>query len=120
VIVPFGPGAPIRKFWIASALLRYSGARRTIIGKMPVAAGFIEIAGGIAADRHLDGGRLISPGARPVGGQPFARIDIDLDGRLAERTWNTARSVMPCTGGKDRLDLVGGIGERLQIIAIQV
>ena len=33
VMVPFGPCAPIRKFWIASALLRYSGARRTMIGK---------------------------------------------------------------------------------------
>src|SRR6185436_16692857 len=51
--------------------------------EMPVAAGFIEIPGGIAADRDLDGGvdiagrQAVARGTRPV--------DVDLDGRLAQR-----------------------------------
>jgi len=68
VIVPFGPATPIRKFWIASALLRYSGARRTIIGKCRSLAGLVEIAGGVAADRHLDGGIDVSRGQPVTGG----------------------------------------------------
>src|SRR6476660_436054 len=50
--------------------------------EMPVAAGFIEIAGGVAADRHFDGGIDVSGGEAITGG--LGAIDIDLDGGLAE------------------------------------
>src|SRR5216683_5293754 len=67
--------------------------------KMPVAAGFIEIAGAVAADRHLDGGIDISR-RQPVSGSLRA-IDIDLDGRLAKR--GEYRQIGNALhGGKDR------------------
>ena len=51
--------------------------------EMPVAAGLVEVAGAVAADRDLDGGVDIA-GRQPVARRPGA-IDVDLDGRLAER-----------------------------------
>src|ERR1700712_4560125 len=84
---------------------------------MPVAAGLIEVAGRVAADRHLDGGIDVA-GREPVTGG-LGPIDIDLDGRLAER--GEHREIGdPLHGGKHRLDLVGGVGERLQVVAIQL
>src|SRR3978361_1709514 len=84
--------------------------------EMPVAAGFIEIARGIAADRHLDRGVDIA-GGETVAGR-LGPVDIDLDGRLAERSKH--RQVGdPLHGSEDGLDLVGAIGERLQIVAVQ-
>ena len=116
-MVPLGPGAPIRRFWIASALLRYSRRQPHDDRKMPVAAGFVEVAGGIAADRHLDGG--VDVAGREAVARRLGAIDVDLDGRLAER--GEHRQIGDALhGGQHRLDLVGGVGERLQIVAVQL
>src|SRR5258706_12460729 len=84
---------------------------------MPVAAGFIEIAGGIAADRHLDGGVDIS-GRQPVT-RSLRAIDIDLDGELAERREHRQIG-NPLYGGEHILDLVGGVCDRLEIVTKQL
>ena len=85
--------------------------------KMPVAAGLVEIAGGIAADRDLDGGVDVArrqPVARGLGA-----IDVDLDGGLAER--GEHREIGDALHGREhRLDLVGGVGQRLQIVAVEL
>ena len=84
---------------------------------MPVAAGLIEIAGAVAADRHLDGGIDVARRQPVTGG--LGAIDIDLDGGLAER--GEHRQIgNPLHGGKHGLDLVGGVGERLEIVAKQL
>src|SRR6266404_2463500 len=85
-------------------------------GKVPVAAGFIEITGAVATDRHLDRGIDI-PRRQPVTGRARP-IDIDLDGGLAKRSEHRQIG-NPLYRGKDRLDLVGGVGERLQVVAKQ-
>ena len=51
--LPFGLGAPMVMRRMASRLCRYSGASRTIIGKLPVAAILVEVARRLAADRRL-------------------------------------------------------------------
>src|ERR1700687_1560622 len=84
---------------------------------MPVAAGFIEIASSIAADRHLDGGVDISR-RQPVTGSLRA-IDIDLDRGLAERSEHRQIG-NSLYRGQDRLDFVGRVGERLEIVTIQL
>ena len=82
---------------------------------MPVAAGFIDVAGAVAADRDLDGGVDVAR-RQAVARRPRA-IDIDLDGGLAER--GEYRKIGDALhGGEDGLDLVGGVGQRLQIVAV--
>ncbi len=84
---------------------------------MTVAAGLVEVAGRIAADRDPDGGvdvagrEAVTRRARPV--------DVDLHGRLTER--GEHREIGDALDGRElRLDLVGRIGERLQIVAEQL
>src|ERR1700736_4355137 len=84
---------------------------------MPVAAGFIESAGAVAADRHLDGGIDIARGQSVAGS--LGAIDIDLDSGLAKRS-EYRQIGNPLYRGKDRLDLVGSVGKRLKIVAIQL
>ena len=80
MIVPFGPAAPILD---RLGTLAIFGGQANDDRKMPVAAGLVEIAGSVAADRHLDGGIDIAGGEPVTGG--LGAIDIDLDGGLAER-----------------------------------
>src|SRR5262249_16344520 len=51
--------------------------------EMPVAAGLVEVAGGIAADCDLDGSVDIA-GRKPIA-RGAGAVDVNLDGRLAER-----------------------------------
>ncbi len=84
---------------------------------MPVAAGLIEIAGGVAADRDLDGGVDIA--RREAVARGARTIDIDLDGGLAER--GEHRKIGDALYRReDGFDLVGGVGHRLQIVAVQL
>jgi len=117
VMVPFGPANTDPQILDRFGALAVFGCKADDDRKMPVAAGLIEIAGAVAADRHLDGGIDIA------GGQAVARrlgaIDIDLDGGLAER--GEYRQIGDALhGGQHGLDLVGGVAERLQIVAIQL
>ena len=84
---------------------------------MPVASRLVEIAGAVAADGDADGGVDIArrqPVARGAGA-----VDIDLDGGLAER--GEYRKIGDALHGrKNRLDLVGGVGERLQVVAVKL
>ena len=116
-MVPFGPGRPdpqiLDRLGALAILRRETDDDR----EMPVAAGFVEIAGAVAADRHLDGGIDVA-GRQPVAGG-LGAVDVDLDGGLAER--GEHRQIGDALhGGKHRLDLVGGIGQRLQIVAVEL
>ena len=85
--------------------------------EMPVAAGLIDVAGGIAADRHPDGG--VDVARRETVARRAGAIDVDLHGRLAER--GEHRKIGDAGhGGEHGLDLVGGVGQRLQIVAEQL
>src|SRR6202035_5319642 len=86
-------------------------------GEMAVAARLIEVAGAVAPDRGLDRGVDIAR-RKPVAGGARA-VDIDLDGRLAERGENR-KIGDPLHRRQHRFDLVGGVGERLQVVAEQL
>src|SRR6202043_1401574 len=84
---------------------------------MSVAAGFIQVAGTVASDRgayrRVDVARSKAVARRP------RTVDIDLDGGLTER--GEHRKVgNPLHRRKLGLDLVGRIGQRLQVIAVQL
>ncbi len=84
---------------------------------MPVAAGLVEVAGGVAADRHLDG-RVDVARAEAIARGALA-IDVDLHGRLAERIEN--REVGHAAhGGQHRFDLGRGVGDDLEVVAEQL
>ena len=84
---------------------------------MAITARLIEIACAIAADRHLDGGVDVARREPIPGG--LGAVDVDLDGGLAER--GEHRKVSDALNGrKHRFDLVGGIGQRLEIVAVQL
>ena len=84
---------------------------------MAVAAGLVEIAGAVAADRHLDGCVDIARGQAIARG--LGAVDVDLDGGLAER--GEHRKIGDALHRRQhRLDLVGGVGQRLQIVAVQL
>ena len=85
--------------------------------EMPVAAGLIEVTGAVAADRDLDRG--VDVAGRQAVTRGARAIDVDLDRRLAER--GEHREVGDALhGGEHRLDLVGGVGQRLQIVAVEL
>ena len=85
--------------------------------EMPVAAGLIEIAGAVAADRDLDGG--VDVARRQAVARRTRAVDIDLDGRLAER--GEHRKIGDALHGAEHgFDLVGGVGQRLQIVAVEL
>ncbi len=85
--------------------------------KMAVAAGLIEIAGAVASDRSFDRGIDIARRKAVAGGA--SAVDIDLDRGLAERGENREIGD-PLHRRQHGFDLVGGIGERLQVIAVQL
>ena len=83
VIAPLWPGHADPQILDRLGALAVFGREANDDREMPVAAGLIEIAGAVAADRDLDGGVDIA-GRQAVARRTRA-IDIDLDGRLAER-----------------------------------
>ena len=85
--------------------------------EVSVRAGLIEIAGAIAADGDTDGG--IDVAGRQAITRGACAIDIDLDGRLAER--GEHRQIDDARhGGEHRLDLVRRLGQRGEIVAEQL
>ena len=84
---------------------------------MAIASGLIEVARRIAADRHANGG--VDVARREAVARGTGAVDVDLDRRLAERGENCevgdARN-----GRQHRLDLGGGVRERLQVVAIEL
>ena len=116
-MVPFGPGRAdpqvLDRFGALAVFRREAHDDR----EMPVAAGLVEIARGVAADRDLDGG--VDVARRQPITRGLGAIDVDLDGGLAER--GEYRQVGDALHGRQhRLDLVGGVGQRLQVVAVQL
>ena len=85
--------------------------------EMAVGARLIDVAGAVATDRHANGGVDVArrqPVARGAGA-----VDVDLNGRLAER--GEHRQIGDAAHrAQHRFDLVGGLGERHQIVAIEL
>ena len=92
-------------------------ARRTIIGKCRSLRALVQIARALAADRGLHDG-IDVPGRQAIARGADA-VDVDADGRLAEgpqhRQIGDARHL-----GQHRGDGVGGLFQRLQIVAVHL
>ena len=86
-------------------------------GEVPVAAGLVEVAGGFAADSRSNRG--IDVARRETIARRARPIDLDLHRRLAERCED---GEVGYAGHRSDhcLDLVGSVGQRLQIVAEQL
>src|SRR5262249_7032857 len=86
-------------------------------GEMAVAARLVEIAGALPADCRLDRGIDVAGREADAGGP--RSVDGDLYRRLAEP--GEGRKIGDAGhGGQHALDLAGGVGQRLEIVAEQL
>ncbi len=84
---------------------------------MPVTAGLIKVAGGLAADRRLHRGVDVAGGEAVAGG--LGAVDVDADGRLAER--GRHGEVGDAGHGRNGVpDLVRHLGQGLEIGAVDL
>src|SRR5215470_12290605 len=111
--MPFGACAPMRRLWMASALCLNCGARRTTMGKCRSLPGSYRS----PADSPPIAVRIVAL-MSPVASRAGA-VDVDLDGRLAERREN--RQIGDARHRRQHgLDLVGGVGKHLKVVAEQL
>ena len=85
--------------------------------KMPVAAALVQVAGALAADRRLNHG--IDVAGREAIARRAHAIHVDADRRLAQRTQH--REIRDARHlGQHRGDAIGGLLQRLQIVAVDL
>ena len=83
---PLGPWTLMRRFSNCLRVLSELGCEPDHDREVSITAGFIDVAGGIAADRYLDG-RIDVAGGKAIA-RGAGAIDVNLYRRLSERGEN--------------------------------